>query len=147
MKKIILPCIFGISTLFSCSNDDNSSSDASIVGSWNLVKYQTQFSKDKRIVDSEIADACSSKSTFTFTSDNKYNAISYYSYNSICDVDDTVNGVYSISGKKITIKYEDWSGNAEIIKLTSNELIMSSDYGEDLDGDGVNEIDIIVLKK
>ena len=57
MKKFILPSIFAFGLLFSCSNDDDSSIDnANIVGTWSLVKYQTQYSKDNHIEDDEIAD-------------------------------------------------------------------------------------------
>ena len=44
----------------------------------------------------------------------------------------------------------DWgegSQEAEIIKLTKNELILRGDYGEDLDEDGKSEIEILHLKR
>ncbi|MDH2207123.1 MULTISPECIES: lipocalin family protein [Empedobacter] len=150
MKKFILPSIFAFGLLFSCNNDDDSSINSeSIVGTWSFVKYQTQFSKDNHIEDQYLADECSSKDSYTFTKDNKYSAIGYDSdRNNICEIDWTEEGTYSISGNKVRLTYKDGgSGEGEISKLTKNELILKSDYGEDLDGDGKNEIDILVLKR
>ena len=150
MKKFILPSILAFGLLFSCNNDDDSSIDnASIVGTWSFVKYQTQYSKDNKIVDQYIANECDSKNTYTFSKDNKYSSIEYDTdANNVCKIDWTEEGTYSISGNKVRLTYKDGgSGEGEISKLTKNELILKSDYGEDLDGDGKNEIDILILKR
>ncbi|TGN26064.1 lipocalin family protein [Empedobacter tilapiae] len=149
MKKFILPSVFAFGSLFSCNNDDNSSIDnASIVGTWSFVKYQTQFSKDNHMEDEKL-DTCEEKNTLTFTKDNKYSVITYYADNSgKCILEDNIDATYKATNKNLVI---DWGNNdiyeAEIIKLTKNELIIKSDYGEDLDGDGKNEIEILVLKR
>lgn len=147
MKKFILPSLCAFTLLFSCNNDDDSSNEASIVGTWSFVKNQTQFSKDNHIEDEELADECSSKSTYTFTNDNKFSTIIYEEYNSLCK-DWKENGTYKISGKTIRKEYapNDFD-EAEILSLTDHELILKSDYGEDLDGDGKNEIDLLILKR
>lgn len=149
MKKFILPSIFAFGLLFSCNNDDDSSIDnANIVGTWTYVKSQIQYSKDNKIEDEEIADACSSKSTFIYSSDNKYSDEWYYNYQGTCQKDGSDKGKYTITGNKIKYDYEIGDYDLkEIIKLTKNELILKSDYGEDLDKDGKNEIDILVLKR
>ncbi len=149
MKKFILPSIFAFGLLFSCSNDDDSSIDnANIVGTWSLVKYQTQYSKDNHIEDDEIADECSAKSTYSFSKENVFSLIEYYKSGGTCKSYTNNDGTYNGAGKKLTIHYgpED-NDEAEIVKLTKNELILKADYGEDLDGDGKDEINIIVLKR
>ncbi|WP_282630182.1 lipocalin-like domain-containing protein [Empedobacter sedimenti] len=150
MKKFILPSIFAFGLLFSCNNDDDSSIDnANIVGTWSFVKYQTQYSKDNKIEDQYLADACNSKDSYTFAKDNKYSATGYDTdANNVCKIDWTEEGTYTITGNKIRIDYKQGDfGEGEISKLTKNELILKSDYGEDLDKDGKNEIDILVLKR
>ncbi|WP_413532785.1 lipocalin family protein [Empedobacter brevis] len=150
MKKCILPSIFAFGLLVSCNNDDNSSIDnESIVGTWSFVKYQTQFSKDNHIEDEEI-DACEEKNTLTFSKDNKYSLITYSADNSgKCVVEDNIDNVtYKVTNKTLII---DWGNDeiheAEIVKLTKNELILKSDYDEDLDEDGKNEIEFLHLKR
>ncbi|MDM1297410.1 lipocalin family protein [Empedobacter falsenii] len=149
MKKFILPSIFAFGLLFSCNNDDDSSINSeSIVGTWSFVKYQTQFSKDNHIEDEDIADECSSKSTYTFSKENIFSLIEYYYSGESCKSYTNNNGKYTVNGSKLTINYGPGdSDEAEISKLTKNELILKADYGEDLDGDGKNEIDILVLKR
>lgn len=148
MKKFILPSLCAFTLLFSCNNDDDSSSNASIVGTWNYVKYQTQFSKDNHIEDEDIANECTKQDEYTFSSDNKYSAIGHDDFGGSCTIDWRENGTYQISGKTIRIEYapNDFD-EAEIISLTDHELILKSDYGEDLDGDGKNEIDLLILKR
>ena len=150
MKKFILPSIFAFGLLFSCNNDDDDSSidDASIVGTWSFVKYQTQFSKDNHIEDEDVADECSAKTTYTFSKENVFSLIEYYKSGGVCTSYTNNNGTYNITGKKLIINYGPGDNDeAEIIKLTKNELVLKADYGEDLDGDGKNEIDILHLKR
>lgn len=149
MKNFILPSILAFGLLFSCNNDDDSSIDnANIVGTWKFVKYQTQYSKDNKIVDEDIADDCSSKDNYTFNKDNSYLAIGFDYNNGNCIQDWTEKAIYTITGNKLKIEYAPNDiAEGEISKLTKNELILKSDYGEDLDGDGKNEIDILILKR
>lgn len=149
MKKFILPSIFAFGLLFSCNNDDDSSIESeSIVGTWSFVKYQTQFSKDNRIED-EVNDnnECEAKDRYIFSKENKYTLLSHEFYMNQCN-EFTEEAIYRVEGKKL---YIDWGNNeifeAEISKLTKSELIFKSDYGEDLDGDGKNEIEILILKR
>ncbi|MGV0965832.1 lipocalin family protein [Empedobacter falsenii] len=149
MKKFILPSIFAFGLLFSCNNDDDSSINSeSIVGTWSFVKYQTQYSKDGKIVDEKL-ETCEEKNTLTFAKDNKYTIHSYDFFNNKCN-EYIEEAKYKVEGNKLYINWQDDSSEviqAEISKLTKNELIIKSDYGEDLDGDGKNEIDILVLKR
>ncbi len=149
MKKFILPSIFAFGLLFSCNNDDDSSIDnANIVGTWNIVKTQIQYSKDNKIVDQKL-DACEDKNTLTFTNDKKYSYVSYEADNTgKCVIEDTGNATYTITDKKIKVVYgPDDSFEAEIVSLTKNELVMKSSYGEDLDKDSKDEIEIYYLKR
>ncbi|CAM3275799.1 lipocalin family protein [Empedobacter stercoris] len=147
MKKFILPSIFAFGLLFSCNNDDDDSStdNASIVGTWNYVKHQTQFSKDNKIVDEEN-DGCEEKNTYTFSKENKYIILNHELYQNQCNPF-TEEAIYKVEGKKLFIDWGEGSQEAEIIKLTKNELILRGDYGEDLDEDGKSEIEILHLKR
>lgn len=150
MKKFILPSIFVFGLLFSCNNyDDSSTNNASIVGTWNYSKNQIQYSKDNKIVD-EPLDKCEEKNTLEFSSDNKYKATTYMDNNGNCILEDVSNATYTLVGKTLKVVYGDGnedSFEAEVVKLTKNELVLKADYGEDLDEDGKNEIDILILKR
>lgn len=150
MKKFILPSIFAFGLLFSCNNDDDSSIDnASIVGTWSFVKAETQYSKDNKF-ENQPLDVCENKNTLEFSSDNQYKFTTYEETNGKCVIEDTGVATYTLVDKTLKVVYgngnED-SFEAEILKLTKNELVFKSDYGEDLDGDGKNEIDILHLKR
>lgn len=155
MKKLILFSMAALSLTACKRDDDNTTAEPSIVGTWNFNKYVVYNGKDKSILKEEPATACEGKDIMTFTSDKKISYTNYAKSNGTCVEDGTDTGIYSYdtSNKKLSVT---WSDNAttytvDVLKLTDKELefveleFVDEDY--DYNNDGVDDIHTIILTR
>lgn len=145
MKKILLTTL-AIGLLVSCRKDDdnnNSNDIASIVGTWKAVKKEVISGKDmKKILEIELSNDCQKSSTFEFTTDNKYNVVSYDNFAGKCVIEDqfSISYSYNSTTKKLTVKHssaEAYEGTVE--QLTTTKLQVMGEYLGDYDKDGTND--------
>ncbi|MCM4154503.1 lipocalin family protein [Gramella sp. AN32] len=92
MKKIFL-LLVSLSVLTSCSDDDDSSKDGNIVGTWFLVEANN--------APGYTIDDCTSQSNITFNADNTATSEFYANTESGCDFDPGSGG-WSKDGNQYT---------------------------------------------
>ncbi len=105
MKKIILGLGLIIATLFSCSSDDDASSNAEnpIVGEWQTVSF---IGRNGDIVE---ASTCEKLATLTIDNDGAFTSTSHTNVgknedgSDNCEPDEPNSGTYIIEGDSITV--------------------------------------------
>ncbi|RKE88391.1 MULTISPECIES: lipocalin family protein [Epilithonimonas] len=145
MKKNILLALCTIGLLASsCSKDEESTQEFSIVGIWSPSREIVVGSNGVTISNTAYTD-CYKASTFDFKSDNKMTS-HIYNTDGAGDCKNygivTVSYSYDHNAKKLIIDGED----VEIVSRTNNELQFVSDY-DDVDGDGKDDKIVTVLVK
>ena len=133
MKKVFLLASLCIGLLFSCSSDDDASSEnnSPIVGEWSYVSFT-----DIETGEVEPADACDVKDVLTFRADLTFTSIAF-SDNGDLNADGTIgcdetniSGTYSIDNNKLNFETNsnDIDDSPIEFKLEGNNLsIISSD--------------------
>lgn len=123
--KIILLAIIASTLTFSCSNDDNdSSSSASIIGTW-------QWTSSNEDGSNVILTECDLLDTIIFT-DTQFTFVSHNSDNDSAPcTTESLTGTYSITGNIISTLYDEdgevESQTAEITTLNSTTLVIKSE--------------------
>ncbi|MFB9121425.1 lipocalin family protein [Bergeyella porcorum] len=143
MKKLILFSMATLSLTACKRDDDNTTAEPSIVGTWNSSKYVIYSGKDKSILKEEPATACDAKDTMIFTSDKKVSDTYYTESNGTCVENGTDAGTYSYDATTKKLIFH-WSGNTtpgtvDVLKLTEKEFeFVDEDF--DYNNDGVDDI-------
>lgn len=136
MKKITMLSL-GVLAVMSCSSDDSTDEQVSIVGTWKEAKTVIYSGSNNAILDTEMPDACDKKNTYEFTSSGVLTSnIFYTKSDGTCGVDDTFTENYSYdpSTKKITVDGD----ITDVLALTQNELQIVADENDE-NGDGIND--------
>ncbi len=105
MKKIILGLGIAVTTLFSCSSDDDASNNSEnpIVGEWQVVSFID------RNGDIEEASTCEKLAILTINNDGTFTSTSYDNDgknedgSDKCKPDEPNSGTYTIEGDLITV--------------------------------------------
>ncbi len=139
MKKIILPCISLL--VFSCSSSDNeepqSEKENNLIGKWKITNTIVISGTDKTTVLKEyLPDDCKQKSTYEYTTENKYIANDYNTINGACVFKaNTRDYMYNPTDK--TIKVE--NSTADVLELTKSNFVLLTPDNYDYNSDGIQD--------
>ncbi|MFB9121088.1 lipocalin family protein [Bergeyella porcorum] len=149
MRNLILFSMAALSLTACKRDDDNTTTEPSIVGTWKYSKYVVYSGKDKKtIISEEPATACEAKGTMVFTSDKKTSYTFYTDSNNTCVEDGTETGIYSYDAttKKLSITSSNDDATTDVLKLTDKELeVVVENY--DYNNDGVDDIHTYVFTR
>lgn len=145
MDKKILVTLCAIGLLAgSCSKDEETTQEFSLVGKWSPSRKIVVGNNGVTISNTPYSD-CFKASTYDFRENNTMTS-QVYDFDVVGDCKNfgqkTVPYTYDHNAKKLTIDGE----NVEIISRTNNEFQFVSDY-DDTDSDGLDDKIIIVLVK
>lgn len=157
MKKIFVFSVALIG-LTACRNDDDKSTnqEASIVGTWQPVKYIAYDGKTNQVIESETENVndCEQKERFIFTNDGKTTSTHFEinpQLNNTCVQTRAEKGTYKYdsSKKQVSIVWEEEpneTSTAEVIKLTSTEFeVVEEIY--DVNNDNVEDKHTTLYKR
>lgn len=150
MKKIYLLGALSL-LLFSCKNDDDDNTMASIVGDWKLSKIEVvSGSNNNDILYSENVVGCNANTSFEFKNDGNYEFKYYYKSGNQCELDYVYSGLYNYDRTAQTISVKETTSNSSDIykveKLNSNELVIS-ELTYDQDNDDIDDKEVYYLHK
>lgn len=97
MKKIFLILLIGVFTIACSSDNDDSTTQNSIIGTWQLTKSE--------IGTTDETDDCLSKSTLTISSNGNMNGVTHETYNGECDPEE-YSGTWEKTEDKITLSID-----------------------------------------
>lgn len=145
MKKIFVFSVALIG-LTACRNDDDKSTnqEASIVGTWQPVKYIAYDGKTNKVIDENVKDDCAQKTRVIFSNDGKTTTTQFESdlQTNSCNEFDPKTGTYEYnsSKKEISILFEGASKSktTSILKLTDTEFEVVGEV-KDINNDGVDD--------
>lgn len=129
--------------LMSCSNDDDTNNEVSIVGTWKESKTVVYNGTNNVVLATELPDDCDKKNTYDFTNSGKlHTKIFYTKSDGTCgeDGNSTANYTYDAAGKKINVDGE----ISDVLSLTNNELQVVVDMNDE-NGDGVDDKVVLFL--
>ncbi|WOC52822.1 hypothetical protein BPO_2175 [Bergeyella porcorum] len=145
MKNLILFSMAALSLTACKRDDDNTTAEPSIIGTWKESKYIIYSGKDEKILNIEIADVCLAKSELILTSDNNVTRYFFYNENNECKKEAPEFGSYIYDTDKqilifnTRIRENENTYMNNIKKLTDKELELVED-NYDYDNDGVDDI-------
>lgn len=132
MKKPILAVLLCLGLTFtSCTKDENSkedeiSKDTELIGTWSYMAYIDEEGE-------EAADACESKETITFNSDNSFDYV-YFGGEEECELTQDASGSWKyISENVLNLDYSHDTYEYVIdaqFEISGNVLILILDEGE-----------------
>lgn len=150
MKKLLL-FAFASTLLISCRKDEDSENiENSLIGTWHPYEWGVKSGKDGTKIQWESNDDCEKKSTLQLKKDGTLSVRDFISKaNGTCEDQGTKNGnyTYNESKKELITKVENEQSKYQVIYSTDNELQLQEDIQYDLNGDGINDPHIIVLRK
>ncbi|MDF2553751.1 MAG: hypothetical protein K0R77_3026 [Chryseobacterium sp.] len=136
MKKLLMMSL-GVFALMSCSNDDATEDQISIVGIWKESKTVIYSGTNNAVLSTELPDDCDKKNTYEFTSNGILNSkIFYTKSDGTCGEDGNFSESYNYdpATKKILID----GTTTDVLQLNQNELQIVADENDE-NGDGVND--------
>ncbi|WP_332453020.1 hypothetical protein [Chryseobacterium aquaticum] len=136
MKKIILPCISLL--LLSCNSDNEEiQSENNLIGKWKMANTIVISGTDKTTVLKEyLPDDCKQKSSYEYTTGNKYITNDYNMINSECVLkSSTRDYIYNQTDK--TLKVENIIAN--ILELSKSNFVLLAPDNYDYNSDGVQD--------
>lgn len=113
MKKLLILFLVGITT-FSCSSDNEETTQDPIIGTWTLFSRNNQ----------EVND-CQKKSTVSFTENGNYNNTGYYldNTNNNCIADYNENGGWENNNGNYIIKVDNVNNQVPISFSNNNNTM------------------------
>lgn len=144
MKKILILAVVAGFAITSCKNDDEETPP--IVGTWKINKSTYKYGDGTS--DTEIPDACESKSNFTFKEDGVLINDEYYISGSSTCTPDYSTGSYSYNEneKNLYLNFDGSTETFKVITLNNSELVLAGEK-DDYDGDGTDDDFTLYLKK
>lgn len=142
MKHLILFSVAALSLTACRNDDDNSSTEPSIVGTWKLSKGNVYDGKTNKLIETDTYDECESKSNTTLSADGKSITQDYeLDTNNQC-VYETISGTYSYNAatKKLVSTINGEKDESIVRNLTSTELELDNGERVDINGDGVSDV-------
>jgi len=136
MKKLILPCISLL--LLSCNSDNEEPQPENyLIGKWKMANTIVISGTDKTTVLKEyLPDDCKQKSSYEYTTGNKYITNDYNMINSECVLkSSTRDYIYNQTDK--TIKVENITAN--ILELSQSNFVLLAPDNYDYNNDGVQD--------
>lgn len=149
MKHLILFSVAALSLTACRNDDDNSSTEPSIVGTWKLSKGNVYDGKTNKLIETDTYDECESKSNTTLSADGKSITQDYeLDTNNQC-VYETISGTYSYNAatKKLVSTINGEKDESTVRNLTSTELEVDNSERIDINGDGVQDIITVVFTR
>lgn len=138
MKKLII-LILGTTIILSCTRDDDSKNNYTMVGKWKHLKSESYTTKDNKTTTFANSE-CSQKSVHEFKADNKAISIIYESVNGVCTQTDIDERTYAFNKENMTFTQDGYTDYPYyIIKLNNSEMVFEYRL-DDLDSDGKNDI-------
>ncbi|WES97105.1 lipocalin family protein [Chryseobacterium arthrosphaerae] len=154
MKKALFTLTVCLLTFNSCrsdSNDNSTTNEPTVVGTWKVVKIAKISGKDNTVISSKTNLGCTASNTFQFTNDNKFTFKLYDTPNNTpCSLVETSTGTYTYnkSTKVLTFTYSNNSTeNLQVNSLTSSELVTVENLNADYNGDNINDKEFAYLNK
>lgn len=150
MKKLVL--LIGSVFMLTACNDDDGNSSNSIVGDWSPEKSEIISGKDKTtILDVDIPSICEKNNVAGIKPDGIFETLLYdLNQSGECVMSEKITGTYTYDEQtKVFInKVEGEEAKVYgVLELTSTNLKIQDLNGEDYDRDGVNDIEIIYMKR
>ena len=127
MKKLILCLSVFVLVFTSCSSDDDSDSQDSIIGTWTFHK---SFIDDVE----QTLTSCEMQETFTFNSDGTVSYKYYEVIQDICELEESTSGLWANDGNSIyTLTIEGENSSQEITFEANTFYFENADAIDPLD--------------